>query len=76
VPAAPPPEKRAGLVLIGHSIGGMLALRVAATRLAVPLSGVEVSGMGELWQPGLREMWGSLIGTQPKSPCPLTRTTK
>ena len=52
----------AGLVLIGHSIGGMLALRVAATRPAVPLRGVEVSGMGELWQPGLREMWGSLIG--------------
>jgi pimeloyl-ACP methyl ester carboxylesterase len=52
----------AGLVLIGHSIGGMLALCVAATRPAVPLRGVEVSGMGELWQPGLREMWGSLIG--------------
>ena len=52
----------AGLVLIGHSIGGMLALCVAATRPAVPLRGVEVSGMGELWQPGLREMWGSLTG--------------
>jgi pimeloyl-ACP methyl ester carboxylesterase len=47
----------AGLVLIGHSIGGMLALCAAATRPAVPLRGVEVSGMGELWQPGLREMW-------------------
>ena len=54
--------QRADLVLIGHSIGGMLALCAAATRPAVPLRGVEVSGMGELWQPGLREMWGSLIG--------------
>lgn len=54
--------QRARLVLIGHSIGGMLALRAAAARPAVPLRGVEVSGMGELWQPGLREMWGSLIG--------------
>jgi pimeloyl-ACP methyl ester carboxylesterase len=52
----------AGLVLIGHSIGGMLALGAAATRPEVPLVGVEVSGLGELWQPGLREMWGSLIG--------------
>ena len=54
--------QRADLVLIGHSIGGMLALCVTATRPAVPLRGVEVSGLGELWQPGLREMWGSLIG--------------
>lgn len=61
--------QRAGLVLIGHSIGGMLALGVAASqsasrpanRAAVPLRGVEVSALGELWQPGLREMWGSLI---------------
>lgn len=52
----------ASLVLVGHSIGGMLALCVAAARPAVPLRGVEVSGMGELWQPGLREMWSSLIG--------------
>jgi len=54
--------QRADMILIGHSIGGMLALCVAATRPAVPLRGVEVSGMGELWQPGLREMWGSLTG--------------
>jgi pimeloyl-ACP methyl ester carboxylesterase len=62
--------QRAGLVLIGHSIGGMLALCVAATRPAVPLRGVEVSGLGELWQPGLREMWGSLIGDAPEVTVP------
>ncbi|GAA4401496.1 alpha/beta hydrolase [Tsukamurella soli] len=49
------------VVLIGHSIGGMIALQVAAAT-ATPLAGVEVSGLGELWQPGIREMWASLIG--------------
>lgn len=53
--------QRKDLVLTGHSIGGMLALCVAATQPPVPLRGVEVSGIGELWQPGLREMWTSLI---------------
>lgn len=48
-------------VLVGHSIGGMLALQVAAA-LEVPPSGVEVSGLGDLWQPGIREMWSGLIG--------------
>ncbi|ALG84762.1 alpha/beta fold hydrolase [Gordonia phthalatica] len=49
------------IVLVGHSIGGMLSILTAATTNA-DLAGVEVSGLGELWQPGLREMWGSMIG--------------
>ena len=48
-------------VLVGHSIGGMLALMTAA-RTATPPAGVEISGLGELWQPGIREMWGGLVG--------------
>ncbi|HEY5858034.1 MAG TPA: alpha/beta hydrolase, partial [Aldersonia sp.] len=56
-------------VLIGHSIGGMLALRVAS-ETRVPLAGVEVSGLGERWQPGLREMWASLIGDAPEVSVP------
>lgn len=52
-----------GTVLVGHSIGGMLALRVAA-QAAVELRGVEVSGIGARWRPGMREMWSSLIGEQ------------
>lgn len=52
------------IVVVGHSIGGMLALRAAAAT-AVPVAGVEVSGLGELWQPGIHEMWGSLAGDAP-----------
>ncbi|GAA4758339.1 alpha/beta hydrolase [Actinomycetospora chibensis] len=52
--------------LIGHSIGGMIALTMAADMAAdgadTPLRGVMASGMGMVWQPGLREMWGSLLG--------------
>jgi pimeloyl-ACP methyl ester carboxylesterase len=60
----------AGLMLTGHSIGGMLALCVAATHPQLPLRGVEVSGLGEYWQPGLKEMWGSLIGEAPEVTVP------
>ena len=47
--------------LVGHSIGGMLAIVTAAATTS-PVTGIEVSGLGELWQPGPREMWGSMIG--------------
>jgi pimeloyl-ACP methyl ester carboxylesterase len=58
-------------VLVGHSIGGMLALCVAAASESAGLiAGVEVSGLGERWQPGLREMWGSLIGDAPSVTVP------
>lgn len=53
----------AGAVLVGHSIGGMLALRVAAEG-AAELRGVEVSGIGARWRPGMRELWSSFIGDQ------------
>ena len=56
------------VVLVGHSIGGMLALLVAASS-STP-RGVEVSGLGELWQPGIREMWGGLRGDAPSIALP------
>ena len=37
---------RAGIVLIGHSIGGAIALRIAALGPAWPLIGIAVSGLG------------------------------
>lgn len=52
-----------GTVLIGHSIGGMIALHVAA--LGIPqLKGLEVSGIGARWRPGMLEMWSSFISDQ------------
>jgi pimeloyl-ACP methyl ester carboxylesterase len=51
----------AGGVLVGHSIGGMLALRVAAEGVT-ELRGVEVSGIGVRWRPGMLETWSSFIG--------------
>lgn len=59
-----------GLVLAGHSIGGMLALCAAAADQAGTIAGVEVSGLGERWQPGLREMWASMIGDGPSVTVP------
>lgn len=53
-----------GVVLVGHSIGGMLALRVAAEAPA-GLRGVEVSGIGAVWRPGMLEMWSSFVGDAP-----------
>lgn len=57
------------VALVGHSIGGMTVLRTAAA-MAVPPAAVEVSGLGEVWQPGLREMWSSLIGEAPSVSLP------
>jgi pimeloyl-ACP methyl ester carboxylesterase len=57
-------------VLAGHSIGGMLALRVAAEESASLIAGVEVSGLGQRWQPGLLEMWSSLISDAPSVTIP------
>ena len=51
--------------LVGHSIGGMLAMTVAAGVTDAPLRGVMASGMGVVWQPGILEMWSSLIGDAP-----------
>jgi len=48
--------------LVGHSIGGMVAMTVAAGVVDAPLRGVMTSGMGVVWQPGILEMWSSLIG--------------
>lgn len=56
--------------LIGHSIGGMIAMTMAADGLEAPLRGVMASGMGMVWQPGIREMWSSLLGDAPAVPVP------
>jgi pimeloyl-ACP methyl ester carboxylesterase len=41
-----------GVVLVGHSIGGMIALTIAAIGDGLPLLGVSVTGMGAVIPPG------------------------
>lgn len=53
-----------GTTLIGHSIGGMIALHVAATG-QIAFNGIEVSGLGTHWAPGMLEMWTSFISDDP-----------
>lgn len=53
-----------GTVLVGHSIGGMIALQVAAAG-GLDLKGIEVSGIGTRWRSGMLEMWSSFIGDIP-----------
>lgn len=49
-----------GVVLIGHSIGGAIALMIAAQPLDWPLLGVAVSGVGLRSPPQAGEAWAAL----------------
>jgi pimeloyl-ACP methyl ester carboxylesterase len=61
-----------GAVLAGHSVGGMIALCVAAaTDPGGTIAAVQVSGVGERWQPGPREEWSSMIGDVPSVTVPV-----
>lgn len=61
------PER--GTVLVGHSIGGMIALHVAGEGID-GVHGVEVSGLGATWQPGMVELWTSFVGDSPSVTVP------
>ncbi len=52
--------KGPGVVLVGHSIGGAIALMVAARELSWPLLGVSVTGIGNVLPPGVAEAWHSM----------------
>ena len=52
--------EKSGIVLVGHSIGGAIALMIAALDPAWPLLGVAVSGVGLANAPGDLEAWQSL----------------
>lgn len=49
-----------GVVLIGHSIGGAIAMMIAAQALDWPLLGLAVSGVGLRTPPHTRDAWEAL----------------
>lgn len=51
---------RKGMVIIAHSIGAAISLRVAGAHGGLPLLGIAVSGVGLRTPPGHREMWNDL----------------
>jgi pimeloyl-ACP methyl ester carboxylesterase len=54
-----------GVVLVGHSIGGAIALTIAARQPAWPLLGVSVTGIGDVAPSGVAEAWNSMPPGQP-----------
>jgi pimeloyl-ACP methyl ester carboxylesterase len=55
-----------GVVLVGHSIGGAVAIHMAANHLRRwPLLGISISAINELSPPPVVDAWKSIPGTAP-----------
>lgn len=54
-----------GVALVGHSIGGAIALMIAARQPSWPLLGVSATGIGNVLPPGVAEAWHSMPPGQP-----------
>jgi pimeloyl-ACP methyl ester carboxylesterase len=55
----------AGIMLTGHSFGGLIALGLAASNPNVPLLGVSTHGTGLAWQPGALQRYQSRLSGAP-----------
>ena len=49
-----------GIVLVGHSIGGAVAVAIAARQPSWPLLGLAISGVGLVSPPEINAAWGAL----------------
>jgi pimeloyl-ACP methyl ester carboxylesterase len=53
----------AGIVLVGHSIGGAITIAIAARRLSWPLLGIAVSGVGLMLPPQVGGLYATTSDT-------------
>ncbi len=58
-------KPRHGVVLCAHSIGGAIAVTLAARQPSWPLLGVSATGIGDVLPPGVAEAWNSMPPGQP-----------
>lgn len=49
-----------GVVLLGHSIGGAIAMIMSTLTPTWPLTGLIISGIGDVLPPGVSEVWHSM----------------
>src|SRR5579859_3647238 len=58
----------AGIVLLGQSFGGLIALGLAASQPVVPFLGVSTHGTGLRWLPGALQRFQSRLSEAPPRP--------
>jgi pimeloyl-ACP methyl ester carboxylesterase len=66
-------QNHSGVVLLGHSIGGAIAMIISSQRQPWPLLGLVISGIGDVLPPGVADVWHSMPPGQPVTLAPEQR---